>query len=38
MAVYALRAAMTGAKIARVANKASKIKRIFSAVKCYWKI
>ena len=38
VAVYALRAAMTGAKIARVANKASKIKRIFSAVKCYWKI
>ena len=38
VAVYALRAAMTWAKIARIANKTSKIKRIFSAVKYYWKI
>ena len=38
VAVYALRAAMTGAKIARVTNKASKIKRIFSAVKYYRQI
>lgn len=38
VAVYALRAAMTWAKIARIANKTSKIKRIFSAAKYYRQI
>ena len=38
VAIYALRAAMTWAKIARIANKTSKIKRIFSAAKYYRQI